>query len=190
MKGKKDNRQKPDTASPPREEAVILADLAALCASPGFAHAIAYFCYRDNLIRFQSEVTTDDLLRLHTGEQLTRTEISTLIGLLSRQPIDYTLLSLAVTQGYIDKARALLHELHRALPSVWFKDFTPEKAKAGFDPFSAGAAMREPIFYGGDSAYNFQYREFAGKKYLDDKPWIEANKGFDIETAIQVSEAL
>jgi hypothetical protein len=48
----------------------------------------------------------------------------------------------------------------------------------------------EPIFYGGDSAYYFQYREFASKKYQDDKPWIEANKGFDIATAILVSEAL
>ncbi|QXX75536.1 hypothetical protein [Methylovirgula sp. HY1] len=99
MKVGNNDRRKPDTASPQREEAVIFADLAALCASPGFAHAIAYFCHRDNLIRFQSEVTTYDLARLHTGEQLTHTEISTLIGLLSRQSIDYALQPLAVTQG-------------------------------------------------------------------------------------------
>jgi SEC-C motif/Nuclease-related domain len=186
----KDNERNPGTVLPPREEAVIFADLAVLCASPGFAHAIAYFCCRDNLIRYQSEVTTGDLARVRTGNELIRTELSTLIGLLSRQPIDYTLPPSAVIEGYIDKTQALLHELHRALSSVWFKIFTPEKAKAGFDPFSDGAAMREPIFYGGDSAYYFQYREFASKKYQDDKPWIEANKGFDIATAIQVSEAL
>jgi hypothetical protein len=84
---KKDNERNPGTALPLRDEAVIFAYLAVLCASPGFAHAIGYFCYRDNLIRFKSEVTTDDLLRLRTGEELIRTELSTLIGLLSRQTI-------------------------------------------------------------------------------------------------------
>ena len=190
MKGKKNKGRKRDMATAPREEAVIFVDLAKLCASPGFVHTIAYFCYQDNLIRFQSEVTTDDLARLHTGEQLIRAELSTLIGLLSRQPIDYTLPSPAVTQSYIDKAEALLHELHEALASVWFKDLTLEKVKEGFDPFSGGAAMREPIFYGGDSAYNFQYREFAPRKYQDDNLWLRSNRRFDIPTAITIAEAL
>ena len=190
MKGKKNNRGNLGAATGPREEAVIFADLAALCASRGFAHALAYFCARSNLVRFRSEVTTDDLAKLNAGEQLIRTELSTLIGLLSRQPIDYTLPGLAAIEGYIVTARALLVELHKALASVWFKNFALEKAKTGFDPFSTGAAMREPIFYGGDSAYIFQYREFAIKKYRDDKAWLEANKGFDIATAVEISEAL
>jgi hypothetical protein len=70
---------------PPREEHDIFADLAVLCGSPGFAHAIAFFCYRDNLVRFKEELTPDSLAHLHSGSQLIRTEISTLIGLLARQ---------------------------------------------------------------------------------------------------------
>jgi hypothetical protein len=192
LKRKKRNRREPSPPTPPREESIIFAELAALCVSPGFAHAIAYFCHRDNLVRFRSEVTTEDLGRLRTGELLIRTELSTLIGLLARQPVDYVLPAPAVIQGYIDKAQALLDELHKALASVWWKDFdpTPERAKEGIDPLSAGAALREPIFCGGDSAYSFQYREFAPKKYRNDKAWLESNKGFDIATAVKISEAL
>lgn len=38
-----------------RPEPEIFADLAALCVSPGFIHAIAYFCWRDNLILFSGK---------------------------------------------------------------------------------------------------------------------------------------
>ena len=71
---------------PPREEHEIFSELAALCTAPGFAHAIAFFCYRDNLVRFGKELTPDDLTHLSSGSQLIRTEISTLIGLLTRHP--------------------------------------------------------------------------------------------------------
>ncbi len=44
---------KPDaTTIDARPEAEIFDDLRALCTSPGFIHAIAYFCWRDNLIRY------------------------------------------------------------------------------------------------------------------------------------------
>jgi len=92
---------------------------------------------------------------------------------------------------YVDRAESLHAELHRALGSIWFKDFDLEKAKRGeFAPFSNGAALREPIFYGGDSAYSFQYREFAAKKYANDKSWLEENKKFDIDEAISVANAI
>jgi hypothetical protein len=178
-------------ARPPREEQTIFAELGALCVSPGFAHAIAVFCFRDNLVRYNTELTPDDLARLRSPSALTRTEISTLIGLLAREPIDFRLPPPVTLHGYLDRAEALLHELHEALASVWFKDFDLEKVKAGeFDPFSTGAALREPIFYGGDSAYNFQYREFAAEKYAKDRQWLQTNKGFDISAALAVANVL
>jgi hypothetical protein len=115
---------------PPREEHEIFSDLAALCASPGFAHAIAFFCYRDNLVRYGKALQPDDLAHLNSRSGLIRAEISTLIGLLARQSIDYTLHEPAVIQGYLDQAQALLHELHRALSSLWFKGLDPETFKA------------------------------------------------------------
>jgi hypothetical protein len=73
----------------------------------------------------------------------------------------------------------------------WFEGWDLKAGKIpAVDPFSSAAAMREPIFYGGESAYNFQYRDLAGLKYLADNDWLEANKGFRIEEACQISEAL
>jgi hypothetical protein len=176
---------------PPREEHEIFSDLAALCASPGFAHAIAFFCYRDNLVRYGKALQPDDLAHLNSRSGLIRAEISTLIGLLARQSIDYTLHEPAVIQGYLDQAQALLHELHRALSSLWFKGLDPETFKAeGPKLLSAGPALREPIFYGGDSAYSFQYREFTEKKYGNDRDWLLAHKGFGISTALVIANAL
>ena len=176
---------------PPRQEHEIFANLAALCGSRGFAHAIAFFCYRDNLIRYDQELTPDDLAHLHSGSQLIRTEIATLIGLLARRPIDYVLPEPSVVLEYLNQAETLLHELHQALSSVWFKDLTPEALKkGGFDPLSSGPALREPIFYGGDSAYSFQYREFAETKYANDRDWLLVHKGFDIAAALAVANAL
>ena len=180
-----------DDQKPSREEHEIFSDLAALCTSPGFAHAIAFFCYRDNLIRFGKELTPDDLARLNAGSRLIRTEISTLIGLLTRRHIDYTLPEPAVIQEYLDRAQALLHELHLALSSVWFKGFDPETFAAdGFGPLSAGPALREPIFYGGKSAYSFQYRDFTERKYASDRDWLLAHQGFDISTALIIANTL
>jgi hypothetical protein len=175
-----------------REEHEIFSELAALCVSPGFAHAIAYICDRDNLLRFGEELTPDDLSHFYSASVLVRTEIATLIGLLARQPIDFTLPEPSVLQHYLDRAQDLLRELHQALSFPWFKHFHPEAALGaeGPDPFSTGVALREPIFYGGESAYNFQYREFTEKKYANDQDWLLAHKGFDISTALAVADAL
>jgi hypothetical protein len=194
MKQAKDRKSPPNyrrDQKPRREEHEIFFELAALCSEPGFAHAIAFFCYRDGLVRFGKELTPDNLAHSYSGSHLIRTEISTLVGLLIRQPIDYTLPEPAVIQGYLDRAQELLDELHRALSSMWFKDLDPEAFKAGgFNPLSAGPALREPIFYGPDSAYSFQYREFTEKKYASDRDWLLAHKRFDISTALIVANAL
>jgi hypothetical protein len=46
-----------------RTEQEIFDELAQPCSSPGYAHAIAYFCSRDNLIRYSGEMKTEDMRR-------------------------------------------------------------------------------------------------------------------------------
>ena len=58
------------------------------------------------------------------------------------------------------------------------------------DPFAKAAAMREPIFYGAEFAYSFQYRDFSVKRYERDKDWMIKNKGFSPEEARQVVAAI
>ena len=52
--------------------------------------------------------------------------------------------------------------------------------------FSQGSVLREPIFYGGESAYDFQYLDFAPDKYSTDNTWLITNTGFTIEQAQEV----
>ena len=170
-----------------RAEQEIFDELAGLCASPGYAHAVAYLCFRDNMIRYSGEMKAEDMQHLFSKSRLIRTETSTLIGLMLKNPIDYTLPSPPVLEKYIEATEALLEEIHHAMSASFWQDIDPTKiTEAGFNPFMSGAALREPIFYGGESAYSFQYRDFAPAKYANDDPWLIANKGFSIQDARNV----
>ncbi|THD08535.1 nuclease-related domain-containing protein [Metallibacterium scheffleri] len=170
-----------------RSEQEIFDELASLCASPGYVHAIAYLCWRDNTISYSGEMTAEDMQHLFSNRRLIRTEISTLIGLMLKSPIDYTLPAPPVVERYVESTEALLEEIHHAMSPSFWKHIDPAKiAEEGFNPFTSGAALREPIFYGGESAYSFQYRDFSPMKYANDDHWLIANKGFSIRDAHRV----
>ncbi|MGZ0077509.1 SEC-C metal-binding domain-containing protein [Methylomonas sp. YC3] len=174
-----------------RSEQGILNELASLCASPGYAHAIAYLCSRDNMIRYSGEMKAEDMQHLFSKSRLIRTETSTLIGLMLKSPIDFTLPAPPVLEKYIESTEVLLEEIHRTMSASFWQDIDPAKiAEGSFNPFMCGAAMREPIFYGGESAYSFQYRDFSPAKYANDDPWLIANKGFSIHDARNVVFAI
>ena len=142
---------------------------------------------RDNMIRYSGEMKPEDMQHLFSMTRLIRTETSTLIGLLLKNEIDYNVCAADVMQQYLDRSEALLEEMHRAMSAAWFAGLDPKKvADDGFNPFTSGKAMREPIFYGGESAYSFQYCDLSPKKYAKDDEWFKANKGFSIRTARDV----
>lgn len=170
-----------------RRESEILADLAKLCAAPGYVHAVAHLCFRDNLVMFSGEMKPEDMRHLFSESRLIRTEITTLIGFLIKNEIDYTLPPPATLGEYVEKSDALLQELHHAMSATIFASLDPTKiADPNFNPFNSGEALREPIFYGGESAYVFQYRELALKKYANDDEWLKAHKAFSITDARHV----
>jgi hypothetical protein len=72
----------------PRKESEVFKELETLCHSPGYVHAIAYFCFRDNTIKYADEVKLEDVLQQFSTERLVRTEISTLIGMTCKKHID------------------------------------------------------------------------------------------------------
>jgi hypothetical protein len=98
-----------------RTEREIFDDLAALCTSPGYIHAIAYFCFRDATIYYSEETSSEDLQNLFSPSHMIRTEISTLLGLTIKKDIDYALPPVEVLQQYLDRTETLLEELHRAI---------------------------------------------------------------------------
>lgn len=174
-----------------RQEEEILGDLKAVCASSGYAHVIAFFCFRDNFIKYNEEVSTEELSHLYSDTFLVRTEISTLIGFMVQNDIDFTLPSPIKFQEYIEKTESLLNELHHSL-MVPFRQSIENVIENSevFKPFTSGEMLREPIFYGGESAFNFQYRDLSSKKYCHDKKWFIENKGFSVEQAQDVIKAI
>jgi len=174
-----------------RSEEDIFADLLGLCGSQGYVHALAILCFRDNFIRFRHEVKAEDIDHLFSRSRLIPTEITTLIGLLIRKPIDFSHPGLEAIQGYIERTEALLGELHQLLGAAMFSSIlNGAKSEQRAGPDLTGAALREPIFYGGESAYGFQYRDLAEKKYKADDPWLLSRMGFSISDARTVVAAV
>ncbi|WP_390331548.1 nuclease-related domain-containing protein [Undibacterium arcticum] len=121
---------------------------------------------------------------LFSMTRLIRTEISTLIGLLLKNDINYCVPAADVMEQYLEKTEALLEEIHQSMLGPWRAALDPKKVTdKGSKPFTNGAALREPIFYGGESAYSFQYRDLSPRKYGKDDEWLKTNKGFSIQTA-------
>ena len=172
-----------------RSEQGIFDDLAALCISKGYIHAIAAICFRDYVVRFKDELKPENIARLHSNSRLIRTEVTTLIGLMMRAPIDFFLPLPQTISEYIERSEALLEELHLALAAPFANSLTPEKAaNPNLNLFKIGEVLREPIFYGGDSAYTFQYRDLAALKYSADANWLWRSKGIDLEVGRDVCQ--
>lgn len=63
-----------------RPEQEIFDDLVWLCANPGYAHAVAFLCYRDHIVGYGDELKPKDYAKLFSRERLIRTEVATLTG--------------------------------------------------------------------------------------------------------------
>ncbi len=178
-------------AKPMRSEQAIFDELARLCVSPGYVHAIAYLCFRDNMIPYSGEMKAEDMQHLFSRSRLIRTETSTIIGLMLKHEIDYTLPAPKTLDSYVKTTESLLEEIHHSMSAAIWASFDPVKiSDKDFNPFTSGAALREPILYGGESAYSFQYRDFSLAKYGRDDGWLVANKGFSIQDARNVVYAI
>ena len=174
-----------------RPEHEIFADLSSLCTKPGFVHALAYICFRDNIIPYAGKMKEADMRKMFDPSRLIRSEINTLIGLMVKAKIGWELPNPKDLQECSDRSYQLLEELHHSMSGEFLKGVTAESIADGtFDPFKGGEAMREPIFYSGESAYNFQYRALAGRRYEADAAWLQQHHGFDMKTASTVAEAV
>jgi len=174
-----------------RPEADVFGDLQDLCTAKGYIHVFAYFCYRDCFIRYRDTLKAEDYQQSFEPSRLIRSELSTLLGLLIKGKIDCSILAPELFQQYVEQTERLLAELHMSIASPMvqgIQGLTPESFEQ--DLLSRGPVLREPIFYGGDSAYRSQYRDFSARKYRQDDPWLTAARGFTIEQAVGVAEAI
>lgn len=175
----------------PREESLILEDLTTLAGSPGYIHAVAHICHRDNVIHIKGKLNPSDMDRLFSRERLIRTELTTLIGLMVKKPLDLSQQLTTVIGDYIKRTDALMEELHNSMSYPMFTSMI-EAVKAGTPPPNPwhGPGMREPIFYGSESAYAFQYRDLVPEKYGDDDAWMLKSKGFTSDQARTIAKTM
>ena len=164
----------------PREESQIFEDLAALAASPGYVHAVAHICNRDNVIFINGKLKPSDMDKLFNRERLIRTELTTLIGLMVKNPLNLSQQPADIVEGYVQRTDVLMKELHDAISYPMFAAMF-EAMRGGTKPPDPwhGPGMREPIFYGTESAYAFQYRDLVPAKYGADDDWMVRAKGFN-----------
>ncbi len=187
--------RKPTIAA--RSEQEIFDDLTTLCRSPGYIHVLAHIALRDNYITHDGTMTGEAMANSYAPVRTVRTEFSTLLGLLVKGPIDFGLPSPSEMQRHLDGTERLLAELHACLERPMREAIAGLVAAVQADtvesaerPFRRADVLREAIFYGGESAYSFQYREMAPDRYAADAAWLLANKAFAISDAVLVAAAL
>ena len=179
----------------PRTEREVFADLSGVCIQPGYIHALSYLIYRDTIITGGEEFTKDDFLKIYSPKRLIRTEFSLLIGLMLKSDIDLNVPAPDVLQTMIDSTDRLMEELHRAVIAVANQDFVQalnnhETSIDTHNPLKKGNALREAIFYGGESAFTWHYLNFSKRRYSNDNAWLAENVGFTIEDAVHLTTVI
>ena len=170
----------------------IVADLDRLCQEDGFVYTVLLSAYCALFALPDMVVDIDWSLRPN------HQELGFLLGLMVKHPLSLTQPSSVETfNRQNNSAHDLLEELHRALSSETNNAVVGSKEHVDGDPRSrneltdewlrTGIGMIEPIFYGEEGAYNFQYADLAAKRYGRDADWIERHLGTSLQSVIEIS---
>lgn len=168
-------------------------ELEALVQKSGYLYTLALILLRDMF--FDPKDTAD----INWQEHLSFQELTFLVGLLVKHPIDLTIPSEQESARRFERTYELFLELHRAhtrrfikrLESDAVRNNPQETMEEGYRRmFGAGETMAEPIWYSGSGAYDFQYLSFATRKYARDKEWISKHVGLDVTVMSHIATEL
>ncbi len=166
-----------------RSESDVFSELAHLCSSDGYVHALAWICALNEIV-MGSKPYQETEFKSENLPELGNSEIMTLIGLLIKEPINYDLPSRTVVNDYVNRTYALLDEIH--ITSYNDSSFSMPSSTST----ATSKILREAIFYAGDSAYHFQYSNLATQKYAADSQWLLSNKNIDLSVAESVCQTI
>jgi hypothetical protein len=171
----------------------VIDKIEALARQSGFIYAFSLILLRDLFF------SPEDAANINWHEHLNFQEITFLGGLLVKGEIDLRIPDEADSAGWFGETYRLFEGLHKEHHEYFF-DQLRKRVNDGVIPadrtedyrrtFGSGTMMTEPIFYGGSGAYDFQYLEFAARKYAADSQWIHEQIGIDIATLGQISREL
>jgi hypothetical protein len=173
-----------------RAEDEILKELQVLCTSDGYAEVLAYLCLRDNFICYEGSLKPHDLKDMKGNDRLLRSEITLLIGMMLKRPMLENRLDQSIFLDYLNSTERLLSELHQSLLSKLFISAEDDALAPKKLSLQSGIALKEPIFYAGEYAYMFQYRDFIEQKYQHDSDWLFEKKGFRVNHCKSIIQAI
>ena len=172
----------------------IVQELERLSHQRGFVYTFAFNVFTSLFTRI------DEVANIDWTERPNNQELSFLLGLMIKRPLDFTLPDTEVLYYQNDKALTLLQELHNAHAFVRSSQFTPAQAdsvtfhdqtdaiceqwlESGFD-------LIEPIFYGSEGADAYQFHRLAELRYQNDHQWIENHLGTSVSSVIASIERI
>ncbi|MBI3475973.1 MAG: SEC-C domain-containing protein [Acidobacteria bacterium] len=161
----------------------VIGKIEAVTRQPGFIYTFALILLRD-LFFAPNEAT-----EINWHDHLNFQELTFLAGLLVKNEISLSFPAEHESAQWFEEIYRLFDELHKKHHEHFTKEIE-KRVKTGIRiedqegdyrrTFGSGEMMKEPIFYGGSGAYDFQYLEFATQKYAADKSWVRRHKGIDI----------
>lgn len=188
--------QKKDPSPKLSKEQAIHA-LENLTQEPGFVYSLSIMICHDLFL--DPEKSAD----INWHDRLSFQELSFLVGLMVKHQIDISVFpSEHTSKEQIAQTNNLFQKLHEAHNTPFMEKIgeligkshekgEPEESEKEFNElFGSGELMTEPIFYGGSGAYDFQYWEFAPKKFLNDEDWIKSNIGIPVSVMTEISMIL
>lgn len=169
-----------------RSQNDIIKDLERMTHADGFVYT---FCY---LVLESIWIPQEEIEDIDWFHRLNSQELSFLLGLMVKRPLNVSRYPSSVEEIHSQASAVtdLMEELHKA---TTFLSATAdlEKFPEGYTSWlKSGTGMVEPIFYGGDGAYDFQYLEMAEKRYVHDKKWIKNHLGIGLEDMLEISRQL
>jgi hypothetical protein len=181
----------------PRKKEEIINSLQEVCHEEGYIYSLCRMLLRDQF--FEAE----KILEINWYERIIIQEFTLLIGLLVKNEIKINIFPTKEdSDRQIEKTYSLLEELHLAYEVPFMNNFKKnilnlesnhdnEFFNNKFQDLSDEDSLTaEAIFYAGSGAYDFQYLEFASKKYKEDNNWLTANKSFSIDDITSISKYL
>ncbi|MFK5891808.1 MAG: NERD domain-containing protein [Pseudomonadota bacterium] len=151
-----------------------------LCLTDGYIYALVWICLRDDVIIYKDEMQVSDMESLFSPDRIIRTEMSTLAGLMLKGEIRLECPSNNDLMELVNKTDALLKELH----DVFKIELSADDIKTGLESvIQKESFYREAFFYSGETAYYFQFRDLAYRKYENDSEWFKETKLFSVTDA-------
>lgn len=167
----------------------IINDLKQLVNSKGYIYALCLIIMDDFHFNVEKMHEINNWIRLN------KNEVSLLVGLMLKDNIS---LEKPESPSKLTDLKKKTYQLMNELHSSTMKPMTdkhkplienPETYKniSKLELFGGEGVFIEPIFYGGDGVYDFQYLEFLKRKYKYDKEWLIENKQFDFDEVIEIT---